>query len=148
MRNVLRHCVWAAGLLALFLGLGISKANAQLRSAWPGRPPSQSFYNPYAQVPWMPLPQPAIPINPNWWVGPGLTIQQAAYNQALMNYANFAYTPYQRFNPFINTVNYANFAPYYNFYGNPYSRGFYNPYANFTYGGVYMNPYAFIYGGY
>jgi hypothetical protein len=98
----------------------------------------------------MPLPQPAIPINPNWWVGPGLTIRQAAYNQALMNYSAFAGTPYQLYNPFINSVSYANFAPYANYYGymNPYARGFYNPYAAYGYGGIYMNPYAFIYGGY
>jgi hypothetical protein len=98
----------------------------------------------------MPLPQPAIPINPNWWVGPGLTIRQAAYNQAVMNYSTFAYTPYQWYNPFVNTVNYANFAPYRNYYGymNPYYASFYNPYAAYGYGGVYMNPYAFIYGGY
>ena len=69
MSNILRRGVWVTGLLVLFLGLATSTANAQLRSAWPGRPPQQSFYNPYAQVPWRTLPQPAIPINPNYWVG-------------------------------------------------------------------------------
>lgn len=136
MRNILRRTVWVTGLLALFLAT--STANAQLRSAWPGRPPSRSFYNPYAQVPWMALPQPAIPINPNYWVGPGLTIRQAAYNQAMMNYSMYAYTPYQWYNPFINQVNFVN----------PYMNPYYNPYGSFGYGGIYMNPYAFIYGGY
>lgn len=146
MKNILRRGLWLGGFLALTLGLAPSTANAQLRSAWPGRPPSATYYNPYAQVPWRTLPQPQIPINPNWWVGPGLTVRQAAYNQAMMNYGTFANTPFQWYNPFINQVNYA---PFYGFnpYMNPYFNA-YNPYAGYGYGGVYMNPYAFIYGGY
>lgn len=148
MSHVIRRSVLLAGVLALMLR-GDSTAKAQIRPYWPGHGTSR-YYNPYAQVPWMPLPQPAIPINPNWWVAPGLTLNQAAYNQSVMNYAAFANTPYQWYNPFITRVRYANFAPYYNYYPymNPYYNTFANPYAGFAYGGVYMNPYAFIYGGY
>jgi hypothetical protein len=96
------------------------------------------FYTqPFTINPYATLPQVQIPINPNYLVGPGLTVRQAAYNQALLNYGTFANTPFQWYNPFFGSINLTGFPSY------PVYPAF-NPYASFGFGSFYMNPYAFV----
>jgi hypothetical protein len=79
------------------------------------------------------------PINPNWLVGPGLTLRQWAWNTARMGRAYSYVPPYMLgYNPYPQVLNYGAAYPYYG--AAPYSPyfGIYNPYA---YGAYFSNPY-------
>jgi hypothetical protein len=82
------------------------------------------------------LMNPARPINPNWLVGPGLTLRQWAYNTRVTGRALSSIPPYWLgYNPYPPI----NYGPSYPQYG-----GLYNPYLS-AYGGGYGNPYASLY---
>jgi hypothetical protein len=84
------------------------------------------------------------PINPNWLVAPGVSLNQATYNLAVAGQAYSSIPPYLLgYNPYALTTGYGL---------NPYSVGYpSSPYAN-LYGSAYANPYASLYanpvGGY
>jgi hypothetical protein len=85
------------------------------------------------------LPSPALPVNPNYWVAPGLTINQYAYNQAVLGQALSNVPPYALgYNPY---PAYANFGPVYNVA--PLYNPLMNPYAGVLGVPYYGNPYMF-----
>lgn len=140
---------WGLGLCVLIGALSASPAQAQIRTRMPARPATPPVaYRSYAYNPYFYSPYPLI--NPNYFVAPGLTINQYAYNVAVLGQA-LSYVPPWAFgyNPYPQVVNYGPvFAPryVYNPYISPYwNPVIYNPYANFAFAPYYYNPYAFAY---
>jgi hypothetical protein len=144
MTTTIRRGVWMTTAVVLTVAVLTATANAappRFRGGFPGKPVRPGFApintfnaNPYAVAPAYTLPTPQIPINPNYYVSPGLTVGQAAYNQALANYGTYANTPYANYNPYVTSYNYG---PVYPTYTPAYSN--YNPY---------YNPYGVYGGGY
>jgi hypothetical protein len=67
-------------------------------------------------------------INPNPVIAPGLTLQQSAYNTAVMGRALSTLPPYALgYNPYPAVVNYG---PVYPTYPNPYAGAYVNPYLS------------------
>jgi hypothetical protein len=91
-------------------------------------------------------PGPVTPIYRPYYVAPGLTIDQYAYNTAIMGQAYSNYPAYMfGYNPYPQVVNYG--PSYYNPYagypnlGSVYS-GYYNPYAGASLYNSLYNPYG------
>lgn len=137
-------------LLVPVLTSTASAAPPQLRNGLPSRPAPAAmaygsyYYNPYGYT------APAV-INPNYYIAPGLTINQYAYNMAVLGQGlsymppwAFGYNPYPapviNYRPLFPTYVYN---PYISPYWNPVR---YNPYANFAYGAYYYNPYVAWFG--
>ena len=118
----------------LLVGPGTPSAHAQRR---PMTVNQQSAYNLYRST-----------VNPRWYVAPGLTLNQYAYNMSVLGRAYSNVPPYMLgYNPYPSVINYGPvyrtptyYTPYYYPYSiyTPYS--LYNPYA--LYGtGLTTNPY-------
>jgi hypothetical protein len=84
--------------------------------------------------------------NPNFFVAPGLTLNQAAFNIRVLGSAYRSVPPYALgYNPYIHSVNYGTMSPYmmpYSSYGSPmysmpYSYGMSSGYGAMSYGGGY-----------
>src|SRR5262245_50813710 len=105
-----RVAVLGLAAVALTAVLGASPAQAQVRL----------MRNPYNYN----------LVNPNYFVAPGLTLNQAAYNVRVLGSAYRSVPPYALgYNPYIRSVNYGPVYPYsmpYSYYPS-YSYG-YNPY--------------------
>src|SRR5262245_40382054 len=98
-----RRFTKSAGLALLTMSLSVTGALAQrpqVRATMPPRPVTPPPTNFYPRCYYQPFPSysvlasPALPVNPNYWVAPGLTINQFAYNQALLGQALSYYPPY------------------------------------------------------
>ena len=83
MRNATRRWVIGAGVALLVLAISAAEASAQrptVRGTMPARPaapPATGFYprSYFQQFPPYYIPSsPALPVNPNYWVAPGLTL--------------------------------------------------------------------------
>ena len=116
----------AAGLLAL--ALLAPTAQAQFRAG--GRVPNTVGIQGWRNV---------TRVNPNPYLGNGLTLNQWAYNTAVMGRAYSTIPPYALgYNPYPSVVNYG---PVY-----PVTTPAYNPYLAYTYSPTVYNPYAYGYG--
>jgi hypothetical protein len=84
--------------------------------------------------------------NPNYFVAPGLTLNQAAYNIRVLGGAYQSVPPYALgYNPYVRSVNYG---PVYSPYSMPYSSGYggYGGYSGYNpYWTPYYNPYNYYY---
>src|SRR5438105_42151 len=133
MRNATRRWVMGAGAALLVLTVSAAGAVAQrptVRGTMPARPaaaPATGFYprSYFQQFPsyYIP-PSPALPVNPNYWVAPGLTLNQYAYNMSVLGQALGNVPPYAfGYNPYPVVANYGpviNVTPLYNPLLNPY----------------------------
>lgn len=138
----MRHFLWA--IVCVLCTMTMVSAAPPLRRM-PGRPVRSPMapaftYNPnfiYPPTAYI-LPQ---PVNPNYPIAPGLTLNQFTYNQAMMGRAYSFYPPWVfGYNPYAQFINYG---PVVNPYTmNPYLSAFPNPYANYSYGAYYYNPYT------
>ena len=83
------------------------------------------------------------PVNPNYYIPPGLTISQYAYNVALLGRAYSYVPPYALgYNPYPQFVNYGPVLPAYGYPAyNPYA--YYNPYASYSLYSYSYNPYGY-----
>src|SRR5207248_9731639 len=136
-----------AGLALVVLGLSTAGAMAQRPvRPLPPRPAAPAVTNFYPRTyyqqfpPYGVLQSPALPVNPNYYVAPGLTLNQYAYNLSVLGQALSNFPPYALgYNPYPVVANYG---PVYNvtpFASNP----FLNPYAG-ALGGAYVGtPYLF-----
>src|SRR5436305_61302 len=106
---------------ALVLAVTAADAAAQrpaVRGGIPGRPPAAPAINFYPRSyfqqfpPFYTLPSPALPVNPNYWVAPGLTLNQYAYNLSVLGQALNSFPPWAfGYNPYPVVANYG---PVYN----------------------------------
>src|SRR5262245_18641887 len=124
MFSLTRRFTVTAFLAVLGLALASSAADAQVRTI--------RVYNPVR------------PVNPNWLVAPGLTLNQWYYNQAIAARALSNYPPWAfGYNPYPQIINYGPVyrPPLYTPYYDPslLYLGLYNPYA---YANLYNNPYS------
>jgi hypothetical protein len=86
-----------------------------------------------------------IPLNRNWLVAPGVTLQQAAYNTAVTGRALSTIPPWMYgYNPYPSPIN--NYGPVYPSYASPYINPYVNPYASAV-ASSYASPYASLYSG-
>jgi hypothetical protein len=113
MNKFLRGFALAAVLSLGVLAFSSNTAHAQRRAVY--IPPISSYinYNPY--------------------IAPGLTLQQYAYNTAVLGQAYSSVPPYALgYNPYPQVINYG---PVYRTYGYPYLTGYagYNPYLSYYY---------------
>jgi len=110
------------GLLTLALLVTTSSAQAQVRrGVYPNTIGLQSYRN-------------LNTVNPNYYIAPGMTLNQYAYNVSTLGRAYSYVPPYALgYNPYPAVVNYGPV------YSTPYGSG-YNPYA--------YNPYALAGSGY
>jgi hypothetical protein len=134
MNRSFRHLALAGLAAVLVLALTESAAQAQFRRyGFPAAPvTTANYYYANRTFPSVPiLGTPGVGVNTNPWISPYQTLNQAAYNTAVMGNALSTIPPYWLgYNPYIRNVNYS---PVYAGY-NPYLYG-YNPYA--------YNPYLY-----
>lgn len=136
MNRSLRHLAFAGLAAVLVLALTESAAQAQYRRwGFPAAPVTPATYNYlYANRTPITVPilgTPGVGVNTNPWISPYMTLNQAAYNTAVMGSALSTIPPYWLgYNPYLQVYNYS---PVYAGY-NPYLYG-YNPYL--------YNPYLY-----
>jgi hypothetical protein len=124
----LAKAIWITVLTALVAGLSGTPLQAQQRNF--GFMPQRNLIA-------GPLGYTGPPINPNWLVAPGLSLNQAAYNLAVAGQAYSYIPPYLLgYNPYALTTGYGK---------SSYSNGYLSsPYTS-AYGNTDANPYAYLY---
>ena len=104
----------AALTLAVIGILGFqTRAQAQFRSQF--RPMVRPYTGQITQIPSV---QQTFPVNPNWYVGTGLTTQQYLYNQSVQAQVFNQYPPWAYgYNPYPNPIYQQNYVtpPAYNY---------------------------------
>ena len=146
MRSATHRWVIGVGSALLVLGVGAATAAAQrppVRGGMPARPATppavnfdpRSYYQQFP--PFSTLRSPALPVNPNYWVAPGLTLNQYAYNMSVLGQALGSFPPWAfGYNPYPVVTNYG---PFYNV--TPLYNPFLNPYGGYPIVTYYGNPY-------
>jgi hypothetical protein len=113
MNRSLRHLAFAGLAAVLVLALTESAAQAQFRRggfpAVPVTPATANFQFPSRSFPSVPiLGTPGVGVNVNPWVSPYTTLNQAAYNTAVMGSALRTIPPYALgYNPYIRSPYYS-----------------------------------------
>lgn len=141
MKKSLRYFAFAGLAAVLVLALTQSAAQAQFRSGGfpvaPVTPATTNFQFSSARPIFVPrLGTPGVGVNTNYYINPSMTLNQYAYNTALMGSALSTIPPYWLgYNPYPQIINYG---PLYTGY-NPYRYSSipygYNPYLNLYPGG-------------
>jgi hypothetical protein len=124
----LAKSIWITVLTALVAGLSGTLLQAQQRNF--GFMPQRNLIA-------GPLGYTGPPINPNWLVAPGLSLNQAAYNLAVAGQAYSYIPPYLLgYNPYALTTGYGTTSYLNGYLSSPYMS---------AYGSTYANPYAYLY---
>src|SRR5437764_5553143 len=96
-----RRWLGRAGLALVVLGLSTAGAMAQRPvRPLPPRPAAPAVTNFYPRTyyqqfpPYGVLQSPALPVNPNYYVAPGLTLNQYAYNLSVLGQSLSNFPPY------------------------------------------------------
>jgi hypothetical protein len=140
MKKSLRYLAFAGLAAVLVLAMTESAARAQFRRGLPVAPVTPATTNfLFANRTPIVVPvlgTPGYGVNPNPWISPYLTLNQAAYNTAVLGSALSTIPPYWLgYNPYLRFLNYG---PVYTGY-TPYTYS-YTPY---TYNPYIYNPYLY-----